>query len=204
MKKVILSLLTGFILINTAFSQDTLILKNHDVLILNILQIDENNIFYYRQNDSIGTIESLNWNKIESINFYKSDLANIYQDSITEQENTYDFNQNPVGLSLDVLPGIGTSINFDVSKDVNLSVGIGLLYSKLGSKFYTSKKRKRGRTFVSSNFYRFFITRKNFMNFNYGIEYRKKNKINFTIEGGVFVSSDIIFPLMSFGFGLRF
>ena len=204
MKKVILSLITGFILINTAFSQDTLTLKNHDVLILNILQMDESNIFYYRQNDSTGTIESLNWNKIESIHFYKNDLATIYQDSITEQENTYDFNQNPVGLSLDILPGIGASINFDVSNDVNLSVGTGLLYSKLGSKFYISKKRKKGRTFISTNFYRIFITHKNYLNFNYGIEYRKKNKINFTIEGGVFVSTGIIFPLVSFGIGRRF
>lgn len=203
MKKIILSVVTGFILINIAFSQDTLSLKNNDVLILNVLQTDDNNVFYYIPGDSTGTIESILWDSIESIHFYNNDITSIYPDSILELENTYDFYQNPLGLSLDIVPGLGGSINYDISHEVNISAGAGLLYTKLGCKFYTSKKKKKGKIFISTYYYRLFATQQNYLNFNYGIEYRKKNKINLTVEGGVFISRDIIFPLMSFGFGVR-
>ena len=190
--------------VNTLFGQDTIKLINNDTLLVDIIQIDEIKVFFIYPDDSTMNISSYNLDKIKSIHLFGNNYT-PEENQISEiGDTTYVFNEKVFGISLDVIPGLGFSLNFDVSERLNLVFGTGLLYTKLGGRIYLSDVRKDKRIFLSMYVYHFAFKKTNYLNFNIGKEFRKRHKINFLIEGGLYISHQSVFPLGSMGFGYRF
>jgi hypothetical protein len=203
MKYPSLLILALLCLMNTMQSQDTLKLKNQDTMLVDVLQMDRSSVFFIDSKDSIKTIKSMNWENIEFLHLFKNNFAPGEENFVDSKDTIPYFYKKPVGISLDIFPGLGGSLNCDIGKNVNISVGAGLFYSKFGTKLYITKPKKGKRLFIDTNLYNFVITRKNYLNFNFGIEIRKIRKINFVFDCGVFVSNEVVFPMIGLGFGIR-
>ncbi len=209
MKQLVLVVLTVFALVNNLQSQDTLVLKNKDTILVNILEMDNSNVYFLKIDDSSKTIFSFNWSKIESARIFENDYVTNKNDieTVANKDTLSSFNKKPFGLSIDLLPSIGGSINFDITEDVNISLGAGLLYFNFGGKFYVKNYSNKKRLFIGLNIYNLQVLNilsKNYFNIETGYEYRSQNGINFIFKGGIFKSSSILFPMIGFEFGYRF
>lgn len=194
---------------NKLLSQDKIILISGDTILATVIQMDEFGVYFYNLKSNTDNIEMLSNLKISLIELENNNygLENIKFEVLENKKDTIlSIPKNgTIGIGLNLFPIADVSVNFDLTNNINLEFGTGILYNYIGGKVYLSNSNKKWRNYIGLYIYKFKISDTgNKIDIPFGFEYRNSKSFFFKIDLGIWISNDSFYPMPRLGFGLRF